>query len=99
MIERRHGARLAGEPFPELRVAGEIRGQDLQRQRAFEPCVARAVHLSHPARTDARDNDVGADSIACGEWHWWAGVDYIEDYPACRQLRRMLRFARATERQ
>jgi hypothetical protein len=39
MVERGRRARLATEPIEGLRVAGEILGQELQRDGAAEPRV------------------------------------------------------------
>ena len=55
MIELRNGAGFAVKALAELRIGGQGFGQDLDRDRAIEACVARFVDLSHPARTERRD--------------------------------------------
>jgi hypothetical protein len=69
MIQRRKHVRFAPEashPFP---VVGECVGQDLQRDVAFEPGVARAIYFAHPARTDGSVNLVGTKVSAGCQRH------------------------------
>ena len=71
--------RFALEARQAIRVARERIRQDLDRDVAIEPRVARAVHLAHPARAQQRqdfelpdvrtrsDRDVGSiDELGCG---------------------------------
>ena len=67
MRERRDGAGLALEPRQASRVAGERRGQDLDRDLAPEPRVPGAVDLAHPARAERGEDLVGAEVSARGE--------------------------------
>ena len=64
MIERRDGARLAVEAVAQLRVGGERRGEDLDRDGAIEPRIAGAIHLAHPTLADECDDFVGAEAHA-----------------------------------
>ena len=64
MIERRDRARLALEAVAKLRVGRERRGEDLDRDGAIEPRVARAIDLAHAARADERDDFIGAETHA-----------------------------------
>src|SRR5262249_51261005 len=52
MGELRYRARFAFEPLAELRVGSEARRQNLDGDRALEACVAGAIDLAHPARTN-----------------------------------------------
>ena len=52
MAERGDRLRLALEAEAELRVAGEVRRQHLDRDGAVEARVARAVDLAHAARAE-----------------------------------------------
>ena len=56
MIERRQQARFAREPGAALRIGGEVRGQNLDRDVATEPAVARAIDLAHAAGAERRDD-------------------------------------------
>ena len=61
VAERRDRARLALEALAQLRIAGERRGQDLDRDHAIEPGIARPIHFAHAARADEGDDFVGAE--------------------------------------
>ena len=50
--ELRRGLRLAGEARPDGVVVGELGGQHLDGDVAFEPEVAGAVDDGHPAAAD-----------------------------------------------
>ena len=52
VVERRDGERLARESLAAIGIGGGDVGQDLQRDIALEPRIARAVHLAHPARAE-----------------------------------------------
>ncbi len=65
MIELRDGAGFAIEPVPELRVAGQRRRKDLDRDCALEPRVAGFVDLAHAARAERGHDFVGAETGAC----------------------------------
>jgi hypothetical protein len=45
------------------------RGEDLDRDLAARPRVTSAEHLTHPARSEGRDDVVGAETGAGGERH------------------------------
>lgn len=49
----------AGEPHG---VAGEVRGQQLERDLAVEPGVARSENLAHPPRTEGGQDLVPAEA-------------------------------------
>ena len=67
MIERGNGLGLAFEPFECLgRCAG---GKDLDRDLPIEACIARAIHLAHPACSQRREDLIGAKPSPCVEPH------------------------------
>ena len=47
-----------------FRVSRKRLGQDLDRDRAIEPRVARSVDLTHAARADQRDDLIRAETAA-----------------------------------
>ena len=69
MIERRDRAGLTVEALAELRVGGEVRGQDLDRDRAIESYVERFVDFAHAARTERGLDFVWAEADAGMERH------------------------------
>ena len=69
VVERGDRAGFALEPLAELRVAGEVRRQDLDRDGAIETRVARLVDLAHPARAERRHDFVRTESRTGGERH------------------------------
>ena len=52
VVERARRPRLAEEPLAELLLAGDLRGNDLQRDLPPQADVLGAVHHAHPAATD-----------------------------------------------
>ena len=56
VVERSEDARLALEARQALGIGRERVGQDLDRHFAFEPAIARPVHLSHAARAENRED-------------------------------------------
>ena len=64
VIEGRERASLVLEPRPSIRVVREGVGQDLDRNRASEPGVVRAVHLAHAAGAEQRLDAEGPQQAA-----------------------------------
>ena len=64
MVERRQDFRFALEPGEAVRVAGERLRQDLDRHRASEPRIRRAIDLAHAARAEGARDLVLPDSCA-----------------------------------
>ena len=62
MRERGDGLGLALESGERFGVAGELVGQDLDRDVALQPRVARPVDLAHPARAERGEDLVGAEA-------------------------------------
>ena len=56
VTQRRDRTRFAVETFFGLRIMGEMGRQDLDRDRPFEPGIACAIHLTHPARAKRRND-------------------------------------------
>ena len=67
--ERREQLGLALEAREPLGILRELGGQRLDGDVAAEARVARAIDLAHAARAERRDDFVGAESGAGGEWH------------------------------
>ena len=63
MIQRSQQPRLALEAREPLAVGRERVGQDLDRDVAPEPRVARAIDLAHAAGTQERDDLVHTQSL------------------------------------
>ena len=55
---------FALEPRHAIRIVHEVRRQNLQRDLAPELCVARAIHLTHAARAERREDFVRTDTDA-----------------------------------
>ena len=64
MRERGDGARFLLESRDGRRIGREPRRQNLDRDVAAEPRVARAIDLAHPARAERGENLVGPESRA-----------------------------------
>ena len=64
MIERRGGSRLGVEPAQTIGVGGDLRRQQLQRDRTIELRIVRAIDLAHAAGADPRDDAIAADGAA-----------------------------------
>jgi hypothetical protein len=69
VIEAGDAARLAFEPRQAVRIGGERRRQDLDRDLPSEPGVAGAPNFTHAAGPERGDDFVGAESGPNGEGH------------------------------
>jgi hypothetical protein len=67
MLERGEHARLALEAGEPVGIAGEDFRENLQRDVAFEPRIAREIDFAHAARTDQRLNTINADADSTRE--------------------------------
>ena len=70
----RRRTRLALEALPFGDSTARASAEDLERDRAIDPRVARPVDLPHAARADGRDDPIGTEVSAPGEaWvsHVW----------------------------
>ena len=74
MVERGEHLRFAMKACEAIRIGGERRRQDLQRDVAIELCIARAIHLAHAAGADGGDDFIrpetsgGTDGHRFVEW-------------------------------
>jgi len=57
MVQARHGPRFATEP-PQITPIGQRPRQNFDCTDAVYPSVPSAVHISHPARTNRREDSV-----------------------------------------
>ena len=64
VVDRRRHARLAAEALAKLGVAGEVGGDDLQRDRALEVELQRAVDDAHAAAADDRLDPAAGEDVA-----------------------------------
>ena len=69
MIERRDRARFAIEAFEAAGLVGDIRRQDLQRDIAPKPRIARAIDLAHSAGAERGDDFVRGELLTGTEGH------------------------------
>ena len=56
VVQRRDGAGLALEALAELRIAGDVRREHFDRNRAVEPRIASFVDFTHPAAAERRND-------------------------------------------
>ena len=64
MVERCRGPRLLLEALEPIGIGDRSGGQQLQRDVAPQPRVARAIDLAHPARTQRPGHDIRAHLTA-----------------------------------
>src|SRR5262249_25670258 len=69
MIESRNHAGLAFETRSSLRVLGQLRSQDLDRDVAPQSHVLRAIHFPHASRAERGDDLEWAKRTPNGKWH------------------------------
>jgi hypothetical protein len=62
MIQCSDRPRLALETFAQSGVAPDMVGQHFDRDGAIQSCIARSVHLAHPAGTEDGHNLVRSES-------------------------------------
>ena len=73
MIQRRRCPCFSPEPFQRLRIAGEIVGQEFQRDEAPQLSVFCLVHHPHAAAAEFLDDSVVRDGLTDelgGASHW-----------------------------
>src|SRR5919201_1463403 len=70
MIERREKFRFALEAGQAVRIVRECFRQDLDRDLALQPRIARAIHLTHAAGAEGRKDLVRAEARPDGQGHW-----------------------------
>ena len=62
MIQGRERLRFTLKASDTFGIVGERLGQDLDRDVAIEPRIARAIHLAHPAHADLGRDLVGTET-------------------------------------
>ena len=66
MVERREHLRFTVKPRQAFGILGDRREKDLDRDVAIQLRVARAIHFTHAARTEAAEDFVRAESCTSG---------------------------------
>src|SRR6266404_2498739 len=74
MIQAGNSARFALESFAQFGTIRKMRRQNFDGDDAVEPRVARAVHLTHPARADRGENFIWAESSSGRHAHYFFPV-------------------------
>ena len=69
MVERRDGTRFAIEAFEAAGFVGDVGRQDLQRDLAAKPRIARAIHLAHASGSKRGDDFVRSKLLTGTEGH------------------------------
>ena len=64
MVQRRQDLGLAAEARQPFRIVGERIRKDLERHLAAQLGVSRAIHLTHAACAERRDDVVAAEACA-----------------------------------
>ena len=69
MIQSGDRARFFFEAAQPIGLRGELRRQNLDRDIATQPAVARTIDLTHPSRADRGDHFIGTEARAGRERH------------------------------
>ena len=69
-----HRARLCFEAAAHFRIGSDVSGHHFDGDFASEAGIARAIHLTHPAGAEWRDDFVLCDAISGSERHNYAVV-------------------------
>ena len=69
MVQPGNRFRFALESLFTNRISRKLRRQNLHRHIPAQPRIPRAVHFSHPARTECVQDLVGSQPNTRGEWH------------------------------
>ena len=72
VIERREHFRFTLEARQPLAVAGDVGGQHLDGDFAFQLRIARAIHRAHSSFAEQRDDVVGAEARPGRDVQWRA---------------------------
>ena len=71
MTQGRERLGFALEPLLQVRIGGDVLGQDFDGDRAVQASVGRFVDLAHAASADRGGNHVRAEPRAGGQRHGW----------------------------
>ncbi len=92
MVKRRGRARLGTEAIPHVRVGGELRGEHLERDDAFERLLPRLVDRAHPAATEHADDAKVAEALRhVGRHLSHQRIDVVERLQPRQQILRVVR--------
>ena len=69
VVQRGRGARFLLEAPEAVSIGRDVGAQDLDRDRAVQPRIARLGHLAHSAGADRRENFVWPQAGSGGEAH------------------------------
>jgi hypothetical protein len=69
MAQRGDSAGFVLEPAPTIRIRQEHGGKNLDRNIASEPWIASAIHLTHPAGADGRNDFIATNTGTCRKAH------------------------------
>ena len=69
VIQRGQEFRFPSEARAPVGIAGERLRQDFNCNVSFQPRIARAIHLAHPASAEGRDDFVRTESSARSKNH------------------------------
>ncbi len=72
MIQGREDFRFALKPREPIRVCGERRREDLERDLALQLRIGSTVHLAHTTHADLGEDFVGAETGADGKGQCFA---------------------------
>jgi hypothetical protein len=72
MVQRRNRARFLFETPQSVGIIGQGLWQHFDRDITIEPRIAPAIHLTHAARTQQREDFIWTEFGARGECHLWA---------------------------
>src|SRR5262245_62767051 len=86
MIERRSRACLLFKAAQPILVICVIRRQDFDGDFTVEPCVARAINLTHAARAERRDDFVMIEACAGAYRHCVRSEEHTSELQSLRHL-------------
>ena len=72
MIQRGDGAHFA------IETIAETLGRNLDGDLAAHARIARAIHLSHAARANGREDLIRAEFVACRKRHMRDAAEFIQ---------------------
>jgi len=82
VVQRGEHLRFALKSGEAVRIQGKNFGQDLERDVAIQPGIARAIHFAHAPGANQRQDFVRAESHAGGEGRSCQGpCDYATRKP------------------
>src|SRR5262249_43414778 len=86
MIQARNGLGFAFEALLTNRIGGQMRWQNLDCDRTFQPRIPRAIHLPHPACAQRREDFIRSKPCAWTERHKWCDYNPV-NFSECVQTK------------